>query len=93
VAEAHHHGQPNPGEPLRSPSPQIGPHLTVVFPVPLAHRLSPPAAEIDGRRRHEPPWVSPPLYREWVASPGMAGPVVGPGQGPKPQPARCGPME
>jgi hypothetical protein len=79
TAKAHHHGQPNPYEPLPSLAPQIRPHLTVVFPDPLAHRLSQPATRIDGRHRHQPPWVSPPLYREWAASPGMADPAVGPG--------------
>jgi hypothetical protein len=65
-----------------SPSPprhiKSGPHLIVVFPDPLAHRLSPPAIGIDDAAAARAPWL--PCSRQWAASPWAAGQPVGPGQ-------------
>jgi hypothetical protein len=41
TAEPHRYGERYSGEPLPSPAHRIRPHLVVVFPDPLAHRLSP----------------------------------------------------
>jgi hypothetical protein len=65
-----------------SPSPprhiKSGPHLVIVFPDPLAHRLSPPAVGIDEAAAARAPWL--PCSRQWAASPWAAGQPIGPGQ-------------
>jgi hypothetical protein len=65
-----------------SPSPprhiKSGPHLVVVFPDPLAHRLSPPAIRIDDAAAARATWL--PCSRQWAANPWAAGQPIGPGQ-------------